>query len=128
MIGEVRGIDLEDAKMANSRFIRVRVCIAANEPFMRSVRVDLLGNGKITTMLLSYERLLDYCFKCRRLGHSLLPPTRFPFRNDRSVRQWGRTLDGGANNRRPGNWWKGKGPAEEEARAGERWMSNFPSD
>ncbi|KAK4859207.1 hypothetical protein QYF36_001403 [Acer negundo] len=56
------------------------------------------------------------------------PPTRFPFRNDRSVRQWGRTLDGGANNRRPGNWWKGKGPAEEEARAGKRWMSNFPSD
>lgn len=55
------------AKKVNDRFIRVRVVIAANEPLLRSIRVDLLGNGKITTMLLRYERLLDYCFKCVRI-------------------------------------------------------------
>ncbi|TXG61249.1 hypothetical protein EZV62_012612 [Acer yangbiense] len=43
----------------------------AEEPLMRSLRVDLLRTGKITTMLLRYERLQDYCFKCSRLGHQL---------------------------------------------------------
>ncbi|KAK3232375.1 hypothetical protein Dsin_004256 [Dipteronia sinensis] len=64
MIGEVRGIDLEAAKEAGGRFIRARVIIDVNVPLMRSIIVDLIGNGKITTMLLRYERLLDYCFKC----------------------------------------------------------------
>ncbi|KAK3210745.1 hypothetical protein Dsin_015451 [Dipteronia sinensis] len=118
MIGEVREIDLEAAKEAGGRFIRVRVIIDVNVPLMRSIRVDLLGNGKITTMLLRYERLLDYCFKCVRLGHSLLdcsadcdnrevtsetnmllnvwlrtliPPKRYPYRNERNDRLWGKS-------------------------------------
>ncbi|TXG66747.1 hypothetical protein EZV62_008022 [Acer yangbiense] len=47
----------------------VRVVISAEEPLMRSLRVDVLGTREITTMLLRYERLQDYCFKCSRLGH-----------------------------------------------------------
>ncbi|KAK0607213.1 hypothetical protein LWI29_011412 [Acer saccharum] len=70
MIGEVKEVDLLEAKRIGGRIIRVRVVIAANEPLMRSLRVDLLGTGEITTMLLRYERLQDYCFKCSRLGHS----------------------------------------------------------
>ncbi|TXG46396.1 hypothetical protein EZV62_028104 [Acer yangbiense] len=71
MIGEVCDIDLEAAREGNGRFIRVRVAFAANEPLLRCLRVDLLGTGKVTTMLLRYERLLDFCFKCSRLGHSM---------------------------------------------------------
>ncbi|KAK3211797.1 hypothetical protein Dsin_016503 [Dipteronia sinensis] len=71
MIGEVRDIDLESAREGNGRFIRVRVVLNVNAPPMHCIRVDLLGIGKITTMLLRYERLLDYCFKCSRLGHTM---------------------------------------------------------
>lgn len=71
MIGEVRDINLEAGKEGNDRYIWVRVAFATNEPLMRCLRVDLLGTGKVTTMLLCYERLIDFCFKCSHLGHSI---------------------------------------------------------
>ncbi|KAK0571721.1 hypothetical protein LWI29_020510 [Acer saccharum] len=55
------------------------------------------------------------------------PPKCFPFHNDKSLRQWGRTSSGEANNRWSRDRWKVKGPTEEEARADERWRSNFSS-
>ncbi|TXG72260.1 hypothetical protein EZV62_000839 [Acer yangbiense] len=71
MIGEVSDVDLLTAKNIGGTFIRVRVAVSLDEPLMRSLRVDLLGSGTITTMLLRYERLLDYCFRCSKLGHSM---------------------------------------------------------
>ncbi|TXG53530.1 hypothetical protein EZV62_018786 [Acer yangbiense] len=53
MIGEVKDVDLLAAKSMGGRFIRVRVIISSDDSLMRSVRVDLLGTGEITTMLLS---------------------------------------------------------------------------
>ncbi|KAK2634301.1 hypothetical protein Ddye_029093 [Dipteronia dyeriana] len=153
MIGEVKGIDLEAAKEVGGRFIRVRVIIDVNEPLTKSIRVDLLGNRKITIMLLHYERLLDSYFKYGRLGHTLLdcsaegdnrevtskvnmslniwlhmgsPPKCFHFCNDRNDRSWGKPVRGGSSNRSFGDWWKGKKVPEGEAKAEERWMSNFP--
>ncbi|KAK2645059.1 hypothetical protein Ddye_020254 [Dipteronia dyeriana] len=70
--GNIFAFRLTTLRIEDSRFIRVRVVIDVNEPLLRSLRVDLLDNGKISTMLLRYERLLDYCFKCGCLGHSLL--------------------------------------------------------
>ncbi|KAI9173809.1 hypothetical protein LWI28_006874 [Acer negundo] len=117
------------------------------EPLLRSLRVDLLGNGKITTMLLRYERLLDYCFKCGRLGHSLLectdtsdgkdmkseanirlnvwlrtssPSKCFTFRNGRHDRPWGGNPDRGHKNISSGDWRKGSGVTAEEIRLRER--------
>ncbi|KAK1561172.1 hypothetical protein Q3G72_035180 [Acer saccharum] len=52
---EVSEIDLEAGKEGKDRFIRVRVMIATAEPLKRSITVDLMGTGKITTMLLRYE-------------------------------------------------------------------------
>ncbi|TXG70099.1 hypothetical protein EZV62_005034 [Acer yangbiense] len=71
MIGEVTDVDLLVAKNIGENFIRVRVVIDSEKLLKRSLRVDLLGNGIITTMLLRYERLQDFCFKCNKLGHSL---------------------------------------------------------
>ncbi|KAK0583918.1 hypothetical protein LWI29_005055 [Acer saccharum] len=71
MIGEVMDVDLLAAKNIGEKFVRVRVVVDIDEPLKRSLRVDLLGNGVITTMLLRYERLQDFCFKCSMLGHSL---------------------------------------------------------
>ncbi|KAK2661512.1 hypothetical protein Ddye_000086 [Dipteronia dyeriana] len=50
---------------------KVRVLINIKEPLMRSLRVELLGDCHVKTILLRYDRLLDYCFKCGCLGHSL---------------------------------------------------------
>ncbi|TXG60692.1 hypothetical protein EZV62_015265 [Acer yangbiense] len=154
MIGDVHDVDLEAAKDVSGRFIRVRVVIDVLEPLLRSLRVDLLGNGKITTMLLRHERLLDYCFKCSCLGHSLLectdtsegrdmkseanlrlnvwlrtnsPPKRFTFRNGRHDRPWGENSNKGHKNRSSDDWRKGSGATTEEIRAGERWRSKCSS-
>ncbi|KAK3221849.1 hypothetical protein Dsin_008874 [Dipteronia sinensis] len=71
MIGEVRDIDLEAGKNGSGRFIRVWVVIKVDEPLRRSLRVDLLGDGKVTTMLLRYERVPDFCYKCSKPCHTL---------------------------------------------------------
>ncbi|KAK3212077.1 hypothetical protein Dsin_016783 [Dipteronia sinensis] len=69
MIGEVSDVDSNTTTDGSDSFLRVRVKVPVDEPFRRVQRVDLLGDGKVTTMLLRYERLLDYCFRCGRLGH-----------------------------------------------------------
>ncbi|KAK3228479.1 hypothetical protein Dsin_000360 [Dipteronia sinensis] len=69
MIGEVSDFDTGTMMEGSSSFLRGRVKVPVDKPLQRSLRVDLLGNGKVTTMPLRYERLQDYGFKCGRLGH-----------------------------------------------------------
>ncbi|KAK3230768.1 hypothetical protein Dsin_002649 [Dipteronia sinensis] len=69
IIGEVKELDLQTNSDGSGQFLRVGVKVQAKEPLQQSIRVDLLGSGKVTTMLLQYERLLDFCFQCSRLGH-----------------------------------------------------------
>ncbi|KAK2646961.1 hypothetical protein Ddye_022156 [Dipteronia dyeriana] len=71
LIGEVKEVDLATAKEDNSRFLRLRVTMLISEPLVRSLKIDLMGTGKINTILLRYERLQDYCFKCRRIVHCI---------------------------------------------------------
>ncbi|KAK3220101.1 hypothetical protein Dsin_014071 [Dipteronia sinensis] len=71
LIGEVREVDLEIARDEGRRFLRVRVAISIDVPLRRCLQVDLLGKGLVTTLLLRYERLTNYCFKCGLVGHIL---------------------------------------------------------
>ncbi|TXG62451.1 hypothetical protein EZV62_009445 [Acer yangbiense] len=57
MIGEVRNIDMEAGKHGLNRFICVWVAIKVDKPLRRSLRVDLLGDGRITTMLFKGFRI-----------------------------------------------------------------------
>ena len=71
MIGEVTDIDGGATGDCMGKFILVRVVIETNKPLLRCLRVDLLGNGVVTILLLRYERILDYCFRCCCLGHTI---------------------------------------------------------
>ncbi|TXG49059.1 hypothetical protein EZV62_024934 [Acer yangbiense] len=138
MIGEVSDIDLESCREGNGRFIRVRVVLAANEPLLRCLRVDLLRTGEITTMLLRYERLLDFCFKCSRLGHSLRKCTFAGDVNEATseanvrLNVWMRAVSPikrfpgrsrGFNQGRSGDGWRGNNLAMEEEGTGGQWRS-----
>ncbi|KAK3228703.1 hypothetical protein Dsin_000584 [Dipteronia sinensis] len=68
-IGEVHDMDIGAVADGSSRFLRVRVTVTIDKPLQRCLLFDLLGNEKITTMLLRYKRLMDYCFRCNRFGH-----------------------------------------------------------
>ncbi|KAI9181350.1 hypothetical protein LWI28_014146 [Acer negundo] len=51
--------------------LRVRVAILVDKPLRRFLRVDVLGDGEETIMLIQYERLPNFCFRCGLLGHML---------------------------------------------------------
>ncbi|KAI9195638.1 hypothetical protein LWI28_016823 [Acer negundo] len=71
MIGKVHDVDLVSAADGSGCFLRVRITVETNQPLQRCLRVDLLGDGKVTTMLLRYERLQVYYFKCDRISHKM---------------------------------------------------------
>ncbi|TXG50019.1 hypothetical protein EZV62_025894 [Acer yangbiense] len=69
MIGEVKEIDDGGSGDCVGKYIRVRVVVDVTKPLRRMLRVDVLGDGKETNMLLRYERLPDHCYRCGRIGH-----------------------------------------------------------
>ncbi|KAK3219716.1 hypothetical protein Dsin_013686 [Dipteronia sinensis] len=69
MIEEVQEVDEGKYGDCVGKYICVRVVINVDEPLRRILRVDVMRDGKQTTTLLQYERLPNYCYRCRRLGH-----------------------------------------------------------
>ncbi|KAK2642674.1 hypothetical protein Ddye_024437 [Dipteronia dyeriana] len=69
MIGEVKKIDIGKFGDYVGKYIRVRVMINVLVPLRRILRVDVIGDGKETAMLLRYERLPELYFECGRWGH-----------------------------------------------------------
>ncbi|KAK3222902.1 hypothetical protein Dsin_009927 [Dipteronia sinensis] len=72
MIGEVTDIDVGPSGYCMGKFLRLRIVIEIDKPLLRCLRVDLLGTGMVTMLLLRYERLPDYCFRCCCLGHTIM--------------------------------------------------------
>ncbi|KAK2634999.1 hypothetical protein Ddye_029791 [Dipteronia dyeriana] len=66
--GEVREIDSDPSGECVGKFIKVQVLINVTQPLRRILRVDIMNDGKESTMLLRYERLPTHCFCCGRLG------------------------------------------------------------
>ncbi|KAK2635482.1 hypothetical protein Ddye_030274 [Dipteronia dyeriana] len=69
MIGEV--IEINEGKSGDcvGKFISVRVLVDVNKPLRWILRVDVMRDGTKSTMLLKYERLPEYCFRCVCIGH-----------------------------------------------------------
>ncbi|TXG46905.1 hypothetical protein EZV62_026199 [Acer yangbiense] len=70
IIGEVLEVDGSENGSAMPKFLRVRVAIEIDKPLRRFLRVDVMGDGVESIMLLKYERLPNFCFHCRFLGHT----------------------------------------------------------
>ncbi|KAK1565320.1 hypothetical protein Q3G72_024056 [Acer saccharum] len=69
----VRDVDIDNRDLGSqvAGFLRVRVAIEIDKPLRRFLRINVLGDGVETGMLMKYERLLDFCFKCGLLGHGV---------------------------------------------------------
>ncbi|KAL5830504.1 hypothetical protein ACOSQ3_019972 [Xanthoceras sorbifolium] len=70
-IGTVREVDAGASADCLGKYIRVRVEIDIDKLLQRFLKVNLGSSAKDVVMLLRYERLPEYCFKCGMVGHSI---------------------------------------------------------
>ncbi|KAK3198917.1 hypothetical protein Dsin_022332 [Dipteronia sinensis] len=70
MVGEVMEVDVRKSGECSGKFLKVRVRIDVNIPLRRYLRVDVIGDGEETAMVLRYEHLPNHCFRCGCIGHS----------------------------------------------------------
>ncbi|TXG66222.1 hypothetical protein EZV62_007497 [Acer yangbiense] len=71
IVGEVVEVDEGDTGSYTAKFLRVRVILEIDKPLRRCLRIDVMGDGVESVMLLKYERLPDFCFRCGLIGHSV---------------------------------------------------------
>ncbi|TXG71586.1 hypothetical protein EZV62_000165 [Acer yangbiense] len=70
MIGEVLDIDGGNSGDCVGKFMRVRIRMDITKSLKRCLRVDIMGDGTETIMILRHERLPNHCFKCGMVDHS----------------------------------------------------------
>ncbi|KAK2659996.1 hypothetical protein Ddye_006529 [Dipteronia dyeriana] len=63
-IGEVVDIDEGDSGPYLVKFLRVWVIVDIDKPLRRCMTVDVLRDGVELVLLLKYERLPDFCYRC----------------------------------------------------------------
>ncbi|TXG59653.1 hypothetical protein EZV62_014226 [Acer yangbiense] len=71
LIGEVLEVDGGNTGEARGKFMRVRVRLEINKPLKRCLRVDIMGDGAKSLMILRYERLRSHCLKCGMVDHRM---------------------------------------------------------
>ncbi|KAK1583127.1 hypothetical protein Q3G72_021208 [Acer saccharum] len=109
IIGEVIGVDGGGGDLGSHgmEFLRVWVLLEIDKPLRRCLRVDVMGDGVESVMLLKYERLPDFCFRCGYLGHTVKECPVKPLVSPGETKEvflfssWMRAF---MTNRRPGNW------------------------
>ncbi|XP_057779505.1 uncharacterized protein LOC130998089 [Salvia miltiorrhiza] len=70
-IGTVKEIDLGAGGLCLGKFARVRVSWSLNLPLKRCVRLLPDGEMEGAIILLLYEKLPNFCFRCGKIGHLL---------------------------------------------------------
>ncbi|KAL5827863.1 hypothetical protein ACOSQ4_019660 [Xanthoceras sorbifolium] len=66
---EVEDIDAGDSGDCLGKFVRVCVMLNVTKPLRRGLRVRLVEGADEFSVLLCYERLPNFCFYCRCMGH-----------------------------------------------------------
>ncbi|KAL5812851.1 hypothetical protein ACOSQ3_027801 [Xanthoceras sorbifolium] len=59
-----------DSKDLWGKFLRIKVSIDITKPLKRGIRLRLANFDTMITALIKYERLPDFCYGCRFIGHS----------------------------------------------------------
>ncbi|TXG53349.1 hypothetical protein EZV62_022518 [Acer yangbiense] len=73
IIGELVDVDVDGgySRAHMAKFLRVRVILEIDKPLRRCLRVDVIGDSVESVMLLKYECLPEFCFRCGILGHTM---------------------------------------------------------
>ncbi|KAL5768620.1 hypothetical protein ACOSP7_015170 [Xanthoceras sorbifolium] len=69
--GQVMEVDSGLSRDCLGKYLRVRILVDIGKPLKRYLRVDILGDGMETIMLLKYDSLTLFCFNCDYLGHTV---------------------------------------------------------
>ncbi|KAK2648341.1 hypothetical protein Ddye_015830 [Dipteronia dyeriana] len=70
MVGKAIEIP-SDSKECRGKFVRVNVEIDVTRPLKRAIKLRLDEFNSMITIPIKYERLPEFCYGCRVLGHSL---------------------------------------------------------
>ncbi|KAK2639029.1 hypothetical protein Ddye_026824 [Dipteronia dyeriana] len=69
MIGQVLDVDRGASGDCVGKFLCVRVRVNILNSLKCCLRVDILGDGSKTIMILRYDRLLSHCLRCGMVNH-----------------------------------------------------------
>lgn len=68
-IGVVEEIDVRENGFAMGRYALLRIRLDLRKPLQKYIRISVRSEEEYVIVLLSYERLLDFCYNCGLIGH-----------------------------------------------------------
>ncbi|XP_073151980.1 uncharacterized protein [Henckelia pumila] len=69
-LGDVEEIDTRENGFSMGKFARLRVRLDLRQPLKKHIRLKIQSGQEDVFVLLSYERLPDFCHNCGIIGHS----------------------------------------------------------
>lgn len=69
-LGEFINLDTSSKSLNDGMVMRIRVKIDINKPLKRALKVKC-ANGEALIVTFTYERLPNFCYRCRIIGHLL---------------------------------------------------------
>ncbi|KAK0606861.1 hypothetical protein LWI29_005345 [Acer saccharum] len=69
LIGQVKEVDIGVSGNFLGRYLRVIIIVDVLKPLKRGLAVAIGDDEEECSMLLCYERLPNFCYYCRRIGH-----------------------------------------------------------
>ncbi|KAK9145366.1 hypothetical protein Sjap_005269 [Stephania japonica] len=68
IFGEVETVDLGEFGSCDGKFLRVHILINIENPLSTEAKVYLEEVRRLVSIVIQYEKLLDFCFHCGRIG------------------------------------------------------------
>lgn len=68
-IGAFEYVETDDNGKASGESLRVRVQMDITEPIKRGTNIKAGSKANKTWIPVTYEKLLDFCYQCGKLGH-----------------------------------------------------------
>lgn len=69
-VGLVEEVDTKENGFTMGRYARIRVRIDISKPLKQFIRVSIHSEEDDICVILVYERLPDFCYRCGCIGHS----------------------------------------------------------